>query len=662
VPGASPPAEAAADALRAADEAFARFDVDAIVAHLSAAVRALTAADDRRAAAMACARLGDTYENAIGNLTAARAWYVRAQRLVEDEPACIEQGWVAIAGMGCDADDPAALLAAAELALDRARQFGDLNLETKALADAGLAHVQAGRIAEGMALLDEAMALACGPADDADVTSKSVCSFFTACYHAADVDRAGTWAETLRRHGLIGLGSPPQLFLNSHCQSVEAAVLLELGRWSDAEAVLLRAKGEFEAVLPMPAWHPDLGLADLRIRQGRLADAEALLFGKDHYPEALLPAAALHLGRGDHALARQAARRGIRAFGDDRLRAAHLLVVLADAELASGDVAAAAAAVAELEERLVGVDVPRLRALAARAAARVQVAQGDPPSAIATLEAAIDGLAGAGVPWLRLTLLVELVRSRRAAGDEQGARADARTAAALLGDLDATLGGDDAALLAELASDGRAPRAAPSPTASGGSDPGAGASLGRSGGRWVVACAGTVAPLRATKGLAYVAELLRTPGQERHVLDLVDRVEGVQADGISRTALGAGDAGEVLDARARTAYRHRIEALRGEVDEALAAGRLEEAEALEQEADQLLQQLAAAFGLGGRSRRSASAAERARLNVTRALRTATTAIAAVLPDAGAALDRGIRTGTYCTYEPAPGDLPWAVEG
>ena len=103
--------------------------------------------------------------------------------------------------MGCDVDDPAALLAAAELALDVARRFGDVNLETKALADAGLAHVQAGRLLEGMALLDEAMALACGPADDTATAAKSVCSFFTACYFAADFERAGSWAHVFRQHG-----------------------------------------------------------------------------------------------------------------------------------------------------------------------------------------------------------------------------------------------------------------------------------------------------------------------------------------------------------------------------------------------------------------------------------------------------------------------------
>ena len=196
-------------ALDLADEAIARADVEDAVAHLSAAIRGFTAADDNCRAAMACVRLGDTLANAMGNLTASRAWFTRARRLVEREPPCLEQGWVAVAAMGCDVDDPAELLAAAELALDRARRFGDVNLETKALADAGLAHVQAGRVTEGMALLDEAMALACGPADDAATAAKSVCSFFTACYFAADFDRAGSWANLLRQQGLIVPGPGP---------------------------------------------------------------------------------------------------------------------------------------------------------------------------------------------------------------------------------------------------------------------------------------------------------------------------------------------------------------------------------------------------------------------------------------------------------------------
>jgi hypothetical protein len=190
-------------ALQLADEAQARSDVDGMVAHLSGAIRAFTPGGEKRRAAMACVRLGEVLANAMGNLTASRAWFARARRLVAEEAPCLEQGWVAVAALGCDVDDPAELLSAAELALDRARLFGDVNLETKALADAGLARVQAGSLAQGMALLDEAMALACGPADDRHTAAKSVCSFFTACYYAADCERAGSWADLLRQHGLI---------------------------------------------------------------------------------------------------------------------------------------------------------------------------------------------------------------------------------------------------------------------------------------------------------------------------------------------------------------------------------------------------------------------------------------------------------------------------
>ena len=62
-------AEAGHAALDLADAAFERRDIDGLVAHLSAAVRAFTAADDKPRAAMACVRLGDVLANAIGNLT-----------------------------------------------------------------------------------------------------------------------------------------------------------------------------------------------------------------------------------------------------------------------------------------------------------------------------------------------------------------------------------------------------------------------------------------------------------------------------------------------------------------------------------------------------------------------------------------------------------------
>ena len=634
-----------------ADQALEAGDVDDAVAHISAVVRELTAAGDRRRAALACARLGDLFALSIGNLTAGRSWYTRAIRLLDAEPPCIEQGWVAVASLGCDVDDPTVLLARAELALDRARRFGDVNLETLALANAGLAHVQAGRLADGMALLDEAMALACGPADDVEAAGKSVCSFLTACYYAADFDRASSWADVLRRRGLIGTSEGVPIFLGNHCDSVHATALCELGRWKEAEDVLERAIAAFETSMRMPSWHPAIALAELRIRQGRLADAEMLLLGKDGHLQALLPAAHLHLARGDHDLARATATRGLRAIGNDRLRAAALLALLVDTELGAGDPEAAAAACAELVARAGQLEVPGLQARMAATQARVLVAMSDVTSAIGAIETALDRLPATGVPVLRATLLLDLVRLHDRAGNRAAAIVEAGRAVATLTGLDVVLPVADRALL------DRVGVTAPGSGAGGAAYT---ATLRREGRGWVAACGAARTRLRDTKGLRYLAELLRNPGVERHALDLIDRVEGVTAaaTGVDRRHLG--DAGELLDGRARRAYRHRIEALRSEIDDALAAGSDEQAHALQSELDELVQQLAQAFGLGGRARRAASAAERARLNVTRALRSATAALAEALPEAGNILDRRLRTGLYCAYEPhASDEVHWA---
>ena len=630
--------------LELADQAYRAFDADTAATHFSAAIRAFTAAGDNRRAAMACVQLGNLFANYLNNQTAARAWFVRAARMVDNEPPCIEQGWVAVAAMGCDVDDPDVLLAGASLALDRARRFGDVNLETKALADAGLAHVHAGRVAEGMQLLDEAMALACGPADDNDSAGKSVCSFFTACYFACDFDRAQSWVDTLTKRGLIGSTSGAQLFLAGHCDSVQATLLCELGRWSEAEAVLVKANDTFEQATGGGSWHPAIALAELRIRQGRLADAEHLLIGKEGRMQALLPAARLHLARGDFELARATAERGLRAIGNDRLRAAELLALLVDVELGVGDRDAAAALCKDMVTRAQGLDVPALEARVASSRARALAACGDIVAAIAVIESALDALPDAGVPFLRASLLIDLVRLHDGAGNAAAAKVEATRATDALAFLDVVLSADDVALLERVMD-----RATKRATA---------ATLAMNGSGWIVSCGDTRAKVAGSKGMSYLAELIRNPGLERHALDLVDRVEGVSVDGVDRRKLG--DAGELLDGRARTVYRHRIEELRSEIDDALDRGAESHAEELQVELDRLVGELARAFGVGGRERRAGSAAERARLNVTRALRTAVARISEVLPDAGAALDRDLRTGLYCSYTPSDG-IGWIVQ-
>ena len=101
--------------------------------------------------------------------------------------------------------------------------------------------------------------------------------------------------------------------------------------------------------------------------------------------------------------------------------------------------------------------------------------------------------------------------------------------------------------------------------------------------------------------------------------------------------------------------------LRDEVEDALAAEDDERAAAVQAELDALIAELARAFGLSGRERKASNVAEKARLNVTRAIRTATAKLAEALPGPGAVLDRRVKTGVFCAYEPHPDDeILWSV--
>jgi hypothetical protein len=109
----------------------------------------------------------------------------------------------------------------------------------------------------------------------------------------------------------------------------------------------------------------------------------------------------------------------------------------------------------------------------------------------------------------------------------------------------------------------------------------------------------------------------------------------------------------MLDARAKDAYRRRLAEIDDDIEQARAIGDAERAAQADTERDFLVGELSRAVGLGGRDRRAASASERARAGVTRAVRQAIARIGEHLPQLGEHLNRTIRTGTYCAYLPDP---------
>lgn len=175
---------------------------------------------------------------------------------------------------------------------------------------------------------------------------------------------------------------------------------------------------------------------------------------------------------------------------------------------------------------------------------------------------------------------------------------------------------------------------------------------------WSVVYEGDAFRVKDSKGIRYIARLLAVPGQEIHALALVGS-DSAPAGGLQRaiepelSVGGLGDAGDVIDGQAKAAYRQRIADLREEIDEADSWNDPERAARAREELDFIARELSAAVGLGGRSRKTAAAAERARVNVTRAIKAAVARLAEHSPGLGAHLEQTVRTGTFCSYTPDP---------
>jgi hypothetical protein len=173
--------------------------------------------------------------------------------------------------------------------------------------------------------------------------------------------------------------------------------------------------------------------------------------------------------------------------------------------------------------------------------------------------------------------------------------------------------------------------------------------------------------VRDAKGMRHLALLLANPGIEFHAVDVATAAEGGSAprarevEGLAVRA-GTGDAGPALDSQAKAEYRSRLEDLRAEIEEAEAFNDPERAARAREEMDFIGQELSAAVGLGGRDRKVASAAERARVNVTRALRREIRRIADEDARLGRELETTVRTGTFCAYDPDPRrPVAWDVD-
>ncbi|HEU4420912.1 MAG TPA: ATPase, partial [Pilimelia sp.] len=169
----------------------------------------------------------------------------------------------------------------------------------------------------------------------------------------------------------------------------------------------------------------------------------------------------------------------------------------------------------------------------------------------------------------------------------------------------------------------------------------------REGAVWRLGYAGVVVHLPDAKGLRDLHLLLSQPGVDIPAIHLLDPAAGPQL--VAARQMG-GD--PILDDEAKASYRRRLVALDEAIDRAAARGDDRRETALEAERKALLDELRAAAGLAGRSRRLGDEAERARKTVTARIRDTLRRLDERHPALAAHLRDAVSTGSTCRYTPS----------
>jgi tetratricopeptide (TPR) repeat protein len=581
-----------------------------------------------------------------------RGWLARAERLLEGLGATPAHAWLAVvrAYERMLTGDLAAARQWARRAIEVGSKCDPAACAVARVAQARLLILH-GDVQHGLALLEQAgVATVSGDLDPLS-TGIVYCELVCALQGLAQYDVAEEWTEAMERWcETNAIGS-----LHGRCRVHRAEILRLRGSCNEAEAQALVACEELRPYLRRELGWPLNELGRIRLHKGDITGAEEALLaahraGWDPQPSLAL----VRMAQGDVATAaasiRDAVERPLRVPSRERppntdLQRAPLLEAQVEIEIAAGDIGAAQSAAADLELIAARFESKALVASAALARGRVRLAEGDAAGAEQSLSEALGLWNEVGAPYEAALTRICLAEAHAATGNEHRAGLERQTARTILEGIEAAPSVTPPAHVQHH----DAPNEQPVVSAN---------VFRREGDYWSVIFDGQTVRVRDLKGMRYLARLLADPGREYHVLDLVAaetgsgaQVDSSQAANLPRSAFG--DAGAILDARAKDAYRRRLAEIEDDIDQARALGDAERAAQADAERDFLVRELARAFGLGGRDRRAASASERARASVTRAIRQAMARIGEHHPQLGEHLRRTIRTGTYCGYHPDP---------
>jgi DNA-binding NarL/FixJ family response regulator len=355
-----------------------------------------------------------------GEMGPAGGWLGRAHRILGDEDS-VERGYL-LMPLVFQHEASGDFAAAAAVAADAAAiadRFGDIEGFALAVQAQGYMLIKAGRVREGLALLDEAMVGVSGGKVSPIVTGIVYCGVILACQEVLEVRRAQEWTDVLTRWCEE---QPDLVAFTGRCLVHRAEIMQHHGEWSEALEEARRA-GErlaqgFNRAAAAQAFYRQGELHRLR---GEFAAAEhayreASRFGWEPQPGMAL----LRLGQGRSDVAVAAIRRAV-GEATQPLRRANLLPAYVEIMLAAGDVEEALAGCRQLEEIAGRYESTMLTALVAHARGAAELTAGDAGSALVSLRRAERTWQELEAPYDAARARALVAEACRRLGDEDAA-------------------------------------------------------------------------------------------------------------------------------------------------------------------------------------------------------------------------------------------------
>jgi tetratricopeptide (TPR) repeat protein/predicted Ser/Thr protein kinase len=344
----------------------------------------------------------DNYQK--GSRTVCNGWLARAEKLLKNAPDAVENGYMARfkakVAIEADQDFDTALDHAAK-ALEIAEIHGDADLLTLATQDRGRVFVLKNQVKEGMALLDEAMAMAISGELSSIVVGMTYCNMISMCEKIADYRRAGEWSDEAVR------------WCKPHSESAfpgiccvhRAEVMNVRGDWITAESEAERAVNMSEGYSAAIAAEAHYVIGEIKLRQGKLQEAEASFQEAHRQGRQPVPGMALlWLAQGKLDAARSLIDRALSGSGVDldRIRKLPAGVEIA---LAVGDMETARSRADELVSLADHLASGVFTAHADHAVGSVALAEGD-------FEEALRSLGAARKSWQTVNMPYDEARTR----------------------------------------------------------------------------------------------------------------------------------------------------------------------------------------------------------------------------------------------------------